>query len=86
MAVSEFIYAGIICIVLALALMIRVYKGPTAADRAVAAEEIDTMAVCALILFALVSGRSIFLDIAIVVALLGFIGLVFISKYLEGSL
>ena len=83
---SEFIYAGIICIVLALALMIRVYKGPTAADRAVAAEEIDTMAVCALILFALVSGRSIFLDIAIVVALLGFIGLVFISKYLEGSL
>ena len=82
----EIVCAGIICIVLALLLMLRVYKGPHVVDRAVAAEEIDTMAVSALILFALLSGRSIFLDIAIVMALLGFVGLVFISKYLEGSL
>jgi len=84
--VSEFLWAGIICIALALLLLIRVYKGPTAADRAIAAEEVDTMVVAALVLFALISGRSIFLDVGLVVALAGFLGLIFISKYLEGSL
>lgn len=86
MAISEFIFAGIACIVLALVLLVRVWQGPTAADRAIAAEEVDTLVVAALVLFALVTGRGIFLDVAIVVTLMGFLGLVFISKYLEGSL
>ena len=40
----------------------------------------------ALILFALYSHRGIFLDIALVTAVLGFIGSTFIAKYLEGKL
>lgn len=83
---SEFMCAALILIALALVLLIRVWQGPTAADRAIAAEEVDTLVVSALVLFALITGRGIFLDVAIVVTLMGFIGLVFISKYLEGSL
>lgn len=83
---SVLAYFGICFIVLALILCTRLIFGPTAADRAVAADAIEILADMALILFALYSGRSIYLDIALVTALLGFIGSVLIGKYLEGKL
>lgn len=83
---TEFLYVAIFFILLALLLLLRVYKGPSAADRAVAAEAMDSLVVGALVLFALLSGRSIYVDIAIVLALLGFISLVLIARHLEGSL
>ena len=55
-------------------------------DRAISADSIDILSDMALILFALHSGRSIYLDIAMVTAVLGFIGSVMISRYLEGRL
>ena len=55
-------------------------------DRAVAADSIDVLTDIALVLFALYSGRGIFLDIALVTALLGFIGSVIIARYVEGRL
>ncbi|MBP5154091.1 MAG: cation:proton antiporter [Lachnospiraceae bacterium] len=81
-----FLFAAICFIVMALALLFRLIKGPTAADRAVAADSIEILADLALILFALYSGRSIYLDIALVTALLGFVGSVIIGRYLEGKL
>ena len=57
-----------------------------AADRAVAADSIEILASAALMLYALFSGRSIYLDVALVVALLGYIGTVLIARYLEGRL
>ena len=83
---SELIFFAICFIVLALMLIIRLVKGPTVADRAVAADSIDYMTDMALILFALYTGRSVFLDIALVTAILGFIGTTLIAKYLEGKL
>ena len=83
---SEFIYFAICFAALALCLLYRLIKGPDSADRVVSADAIDTLVDMALILFALYTGRSIFLDIALVTAILGFIGSVFISKYLEGKL
>ena len=56
------------------------------ADRAIAADCVDMLTDMALILFALYSHRGIFLDIALVTAVLGFIGSTFIAKYLEGKL
>lgn len=82
----DLLLTGIFVLVLALVLMYRVAKGPSVADRAVASDCIDVLTSLALIVFAVYSGRSIYLDIAIVVALLGFIGTVLISKYLEGRL
>jgi multisubunit Na+/H+ antiporter MnhF subunit len=86
MEMIELLYAGIFLILLALALIYRIFKGPSVVDRAVASDCIDVLSAGALILFAVYSKRSIYLDIAIVLALLGFIGTVLIAKYLEGKL
>ena len=80
------IWCAVCFIVLALILLIRFVKGPGAADRAVAADSIEILTDMALILFALYTGRSIYLDIALITAILGFIGTVIIGKYLEGKL
>ncbi len=81
-----FLYAAVCFIVLALCLFYRLIKGPSVVDRAVSADSIDILSDMALILFALFSGRSVFLDIALVTAVLGFIGSVLIARYLEGRL
>lgn len=76
---------GAICyVVLALGLIYRITRGPSAADRLVAADSLDLITSTALVLYALSCGRMIYLDIALVVAILGFISTVFISRYLEG--
>ncbi|MDD4850969.1 MAG: monovalent cation/H+ antiporter complex subunit F [Gemmiger sp.] len=72
--------------VLALLLFIRLIKGPTAADRILAVDQIDNLACLMLVFYSLYTGRAIYLDIAIVTALLGFISTVFVARYLEGRL
>ena len=86
MALIEFVYAGIFYILLALMLCIRLAKGPSVVDRAVAGDSIDILTSGALLVFAVFSGRSIYLDIALVLSILGFIGTVLIARYLEGKL
>lgn len=83
---SEFVWFGICFVVLALLLLIRVIKGPSVADRAVCCDSISILADMALILYALYTGRGIFLDIALVTAVMGFIGSTMVAKYLEGKL
>ena len=83
---SELLFFAICLVVLALTLIIRLVKGPSVADRAVAADSIDILADMALVLFALYSGRGVYLDIALVTAILGFVGSTLIAKYLEGKL
>lgn len=70
----------------ALLLFYRFIKGPTAADRMLAVDEIDNLACLMLVFYSLYSGRAMFLDIAIVTALLGFISTVFVARYLERRL
>lgn len=86
MIMNEFIFFAICFIVLALVLIYRLVKGPSVADRAIAADGIDILSDMALILFALHSGRSIYLDIAFVTAILGFVGTTLIGRYMEGKL
>ena len=82
----EFIVFGIFFAVMALCLLYRVWKGPTAADRIVAADGADNLLCCALILFAMFSGRGIYLDIALVAALFGIIDTMLVGRYLERRL
>ena len=82
----ELILFAAVYAICAIVLLFRVFKGPTAADRMVAADSIDVLTVAVLILFSLYTGRGIYLDIAIVVGLFGFLGTVFVAKYLEGKL
>ena len=83
---TEFIIAAVFFAALALTLLFRLFKGPTAADRAMAADTIDLLATIALVLYAAFCGRGIYLDIAIVVALLGTISTILVARYLEERL
>ena len=72
--------------VLAILLFIRFIEGPTAADRMLAVDMIDGLACLMLVFYAIYTESAIYLDIAIVTALLGFISTVFVARYLERRL
>jgi multicomponent Na+:H+ antiporter subunit F len=65
---------------------IRFVKGPTAADRTVAMDTLTTIGVAALVLLGYIFERFIYVDVALVYAVLGFIGVIVIARYLEGAL
>lgn len=83
---SELLFFAICFVAMALVLAARFVVGPSVADRAVTGDCVETLTDMAMVLFALYSGRAIYLDIALVTALLGFIGTTLIAKYLEGKL
>lgn len=68
---------------LAAILLYRLAKGPTAADRMVAGDSMDVLICCAMVLYALYSGRGIYLDIAIICAMLGIVDTMLVGRYLE---
>jgi len=83
---TAFLWFAICFVVLALVLLYRVIKGPSVVDRAVAADSVDILTDMALVIYALYTGRSVYLDIALVTAILGFVGSVMVARYLEGGL
>jgi len=66
--------------------MIRFIKGPRSADRAVALDTLSITITSALVLLALIFERYIYIDVALVYAVLGFIGIIVIARYIEGAL
>lgn len=69
--------------VLALMNFYRFIKGPNAADRMVAADSTDILISSAMMLFSLYSGRGVYLDIAIITAMLGIINTMLVGRYLD---
>jgi multicomponent Na+:H+ antiporter subunit F len=65
--------------------IIRVIKGPTAPDRVVGLDTINTIVIVSMVIFGIAAGSIIYIDVAIVYALLSFISTLFIAKYLEGG-
>ena len=61
----------------------RLAKGPTAADRMVAVDSLDVLVCCAMVLYSLYSGRGVYLDIAIICAMLGIVDTMLVGRYLE---
>ena len=78
--------AAIVLVALAVVLLYRVFRGPTAADRIAALDAMDLIVSLAMALYSVYSGRGIYLDIALVLALLGFVGTVFVGRYMERRL
>ena len=74
-----------LCALMLLA-MVRLVKGPTSADRVVALDAINTLVVAAMIVLGVVFQQIIFIDVAIIYALLSYVGTLFIAKYLGGEL
>ncbi|RKY68110.1 MAG: cation:proton antiporter [Deltaproteobacteria bacterium] len=65
--------------------MVRVLLGPTVPDRVVGLDTINTLVIAGMILFGAARGMVIYIDVAIVYALLSYITTLFIAKYLQGG-
>ena len=62
---------------------IRLAKGPTLPDRVIAIDLIGVVLVCVLVLMAGVTAQHAFLDVAMVIALISFVGTVAYARYIE---
>ena len=62
---------------------IRLAKGPTLPDRVIAIDLIGVLLICLLVLMAGATAQQAFLDVAIVVALISFVGTVAYARYIE---
>ncbi len=62
---------------------IRLVKGPTLPDRVIAIDLIGVLLVCLLVLTAGITAQQAFLDVAMVVALISFVGTVAYAGYIE---
>ncbi len=80
---TDLVIFAVLFAALALMNMYRFVKGPTAADRMVAGDSMDILISCAMVLFSLYSGRGIYLDIAIISAMLGIINTMLVGRYLD---
>lgn len=65
--------------------IIRIIKGPTAPDRVVGLDTVNTIVIVSMVIFGAALREVIYIDVAIVYALLSFISTLFIAKYLEGG-
>jgi len=74
--------ALLLCSIMAI---IRVIRGPTAPDRIVGLDTINTIVIVLMVVFGAAFNEVIYIDVAIVYALLSFISTLFIAKYLEGG-
>ena len=71
---------------LGLVLLYRVFKGPHVIDRVIAADCIDVILGLIMIGFGCYQDRGLYVDLGLIITLLGFIGSILISKYVEGEL
>jgi multicomponent Na+:H+ antiporter subunit F len=62
---------------------VRLAKGPTIADRVVALDLIAIISVGMILVYDASIGLGVFLDAAIVLALVGFVGTIAFAKYFE---
>ncbi len=77
----------VICLVVLMALAtVRLVLGPTAPDRAIAVDTVNTLTIAAMILFGVIYREIIFVDVAIVYGLLSFVSTLYIAKYIGGEL
>jgi len=76
---------GVIGLSIALCL-IRVVRGPSLFDRVMAFDCIALCMVGAILIMSILFSTDVFMDVVLVVALLGFLGAVSLAAYLEGTL
>ncbi len=63
--------------------IIRMVKGPTAADRAVALDTATIVTVALLVLLGFIFDRYIYLDVSLVYSIISFVGIIAIARFLE---
>lgn len=63
--------------------MVRLVRGPSLADRVVALEVMGATVTCILGVLAIVSGSTSYFDVALVIALVTFLGTVAVAAYIQ---
>lgn len=84
--IEMFMIAALITVIISFGAMIRLILGPTNPDRVVAVDTINTLTVAVLILLSVLYEQFIFIDVAIVYALLSFVSTLYIAKHIGGEL
>lgn len=80
------LHVGLPVLGLALLLtLVRLARGPSIADRVVALDLLGTLGISVVAVAALATRNAVYLDVAIVLALLAFLGTVAFAAYLERS-
>jgi multicomponent Na+:H+ antiporter subunit F len=78
---------AVMCLAVLMALAtVRLVLGPTAPDRAIALDTVNTLVIASMIIFGVVFQEIIFIDVAIVYGLLSFVSTLYIAKYIGGEL
>jgi len=78
--------AGLLILLSFLITLIRLLKGPSVADRAVAIDTMTIAGISLIVLLAAMLKRIIYIDVAIVYAIISFVGIVVIARYIERGL
>lgn len=64
-------------------ILIRVFLGPTSPDRLVGLDTLNTVVVVSMVILGMAFKEVIYVDVAIVYAMLSFVTTLFIAKYIE---
>lgn len=72
----------VVCIVIA---MVRIFMGPGAPTRLVAFDTTNTLVVAGLVIVGMMFNHALFIDVAIVYALLSFAMTLYVAKYIGGD-
>lgn len=85
MSVHEYLYYIIlpVLVVSVLIIFIRFMKGPSLSDRVVALDLLITTGIGIIAVYSIITNQQAFLDIAMILALIAFLGTVAFSYYLE---
>jgi len=82
---TEYFIVLVILLIAVLMAVIRIILGPTAPDRVVGLDTINTIVIVSMVVFGAAFEQVIYIDVAIVYALLSFISTLYIAKYLQGG-
>ncbi|MGQ2984541.1 monovalent cation/H+ antiporter complex subunit F [Flavobacterium sp.] len=63
--------------------LIRLLKGPDIVDRVMALDLVITIGIAAITAFSITSSQAVFLDVAIILALIAFLGTIAFSYYID---
>jgi multicomponent Na+:H+ antiporter subunit F len=62
---------------------VRLIRGPSLPDRIIALDLISILVAGTIAIYAIASGQAVFLDVATILALIGFLGTVAFARYIE---
>lgn len=82
---NEYLFVFLALLLCSIMAIIRVIRGPTAPDRIVGLDTINTIVIVLMVVFGAATKQVVIIDVAIVYALLSFITTLFIAKCLEGG-